>query len=97
MTFDAREIAAEADARGEDALATVIGQLVGYGSVCWENPAGAGVFDSTRAKGAVDSTLEWLRARGGEAGIPPALRAATPRHGGITSAVVLDEQGQPRP
>jgi len=38
--FDAREL---------------IGQAVGAGSVCWENPAGAGVFDSTMAAEVADA------------------------------------------
>lgn len=29
---------------------TAVFQALGAASVCWENPAGAGVFDSTRAK-----------------------------------------------
>ncbi len=62
--FDAAAIGTEAHDRGEDALATVIGQLAGYASVCWENPGGAGVFDSDRAKDAVDSVLAWLHAGG---------------------------------
>lgn len=44
--FDAREL---------------IGQAVGAGSVCWENPAGAGVFDSTMAAEVADAAWNRLR------------------------------------
>lgn len=62
--FDAAAIAAEALARGEDPLQSVVGQLVGYSSTCWENLSETGVFESTRAKNALDSTLAFLRAGG---------------------------------
>ena len=33
----------------------LIGQAIGAGSVCWENPAGAGVFDSAQAATVADA------------------------------------------
>lgn len=59
--FDAAQIAAEATERGDDPLASVIGQFGGYLSACWENLAGAGTFQSDEARAALESTLEWLR------------------------------------
>lgn len=44
--FDAREL---------------IGQAVGAGSVCWENPEGAGMFDSTMAAEVADAAWNRLR------------------------------------
>lgn len=41
-------------------LAEVIGQGIGAGSVCWENVAGAGEFDSSRAAGILDEILFWI-------------------------------------
>jgi hypothetical protein len=59
--FDAAAIAADADHRGKDPLSAVVGQLAGYASTCWSNLPAAGLFESDRAKDAVDSTLDWLR------------------------------------
>lgn len=59
--FDAAAIAADAVSRGEDPIATLIGQLAGAASVCWENPAGAGAFESDRAAAMVEDAVEWLR------------------------------------
>jgi hypothetical protein len=61
--FDAALVARDAEAAGEDVLATVIGQLAGYASVCWDSMEGTGVFHSEEASDAVDSTLSWLQAR----------------------------------
>lgn len=41
-----------------DTVAEVVGQAIGFGSVCWENPGGAGVFDSAMASEAVDDAVE---------------------------------------
>lgn len=38
-------------------LREVIGQAIGTASMCWENPAGAGVFDSVRASALVEDVL----------------------------------------
>jgi hypothetical protein len=38
----------------------LLGQMVGAASVCWENPGGAGIFDSTEAKKVVDEGLARL-------------------------------------
>lgn len=40
----------------------LIGVAIGAGSVCWENPAGAGVFDSTKAAEIADAAWNRLRA-----------------------------------
>lgn len=61
MTFDAAEIADRATAEGGDPLSEVVGQLAGYASVCWENMAGTGEFQSEDARDAVESTLRWIR------------------------------------
>lgn len=42
----------------ECGLKTFVGEAVGAASMCWENPEGAGVFDSTRASVIVDAILE---------------------------------------
>ena len=63
--FDPAQIAARAVEDGEDPLHTVIGQLAGYASACWETLEGAGVFQSTEAGVAVDATLEWLEQQRG--------------------------------
>lgn len=39
----------------------LIGQAIGAGSMCWENPAGAGVFDSTQAAEVADAAWNRLR------------------------------------
>lgn len=52
--------AAQDARRGEDPTATVVTQMAGYVSACWDNLAGAGVFQSDRAKQAVEATLAWL-------------------------------------
>ena len=44
-------------------------QALGAASVCWENPGGAGVFDSERASAIGDELLDFLRMKlwiGGE-------------------------------
>jgi hypothetical protein len=40
-------------------LGTVVGELAGYASVCWD-PKPSGVFDSEDASDAVDSALGWI-------------------------------------
>lgn len=37
-----------------------VGQAIGAASVCWENPGGAGVFDSTRAAQIADEIMDHL-------------------------------------
>lgn len=59
--FDAGEIAATAIRNGEDPLAVVLHQLVGYASVCWESLNEAGVFQSDQAAAATASVLAYLR------------------------------------
>jgi hypothetical protein len=44
----------------EDAF-TAVGLAIGAASVCWENPGGAGVFDSTRAAQIADELVAHLR------------------------------------
>ena len=87
--FDARLIAAEAEARGEPVLASVVGQLAGYASACWDNLSGAGVFESDRARDAVDSTLELLDEMLERAGAPVRLKP------GERALVTLDGEAPP--
>lgn len=84
MTFDARQVAAEATEKGEDVLATTVGQALGYASACWDNLEGAGVFRSTECRQALDSLLDWLR---------PQVRpdADKPRLGLATTRELLEE------
>lgn len=42
-------------------LTEAVGQALGAASVCWENPGGAGIFDSTRAKQIADELLDGIR------------------------------------
>lgn len=44
----------------------VVFQAIGAGSVCWENPNGAGEFDSTLARAVGDDAMARLR----ELGVP---------------------------
>lgn len=44
-----------------DDLETIIFESLGAASVCWENPDGAGVFDSTRAKEIGDAVLKEIK------------------------------------
>lgn len=49
--------------RNEDqslSLEEAIGQAIGAGSMCWENPAGAGEFDSRRAGEIVRALKDWI-------------------------------------
>jgi hypothetical protein len=59
--FDPYAIAEEARRRGEDPLSSVLGQYGGHLSSCWENLAGAGTFESTRAVAAFKAVEEWVR------------------------------------
>jgi hypothetical protein len=61
MSFDAQEIAEQALAKGEDPLAVLIGQYGGFTSVCWENMAGTGTFQSEDAQAATEQVLAWIR------------------------------------
>lgn len=72
--FDPAEIAAEAAARGEDPLAVVVGQLVGYASTCWERLNDAGTFESDRARAATEAVLGWLREQAPTARVGPGDR-----------------------
>jgi hypothetical protein len=47
----------------EDAttLEEAVFQAVGAASMAWENPAGAGVFDSDRAKAVGEELLAWVQ------------------------------------
>lgn len=47
--------------RGALTVEELLGLMVGAGSVCWENPAGAGEFDSAAAKKIVDEGFERLK------------------------------------
>lgn len=49
----------------------VVFQAIGAGSVCWENPGGAGIFDSTEAKKVGDEAMERLR----EMGVTPVVNS----------------------
>lgn len=42
-------------------LSEVIGQGIGAGSACWENLAGAGIFESTRARSIVEEMIAWIQ------------------------------------
>jgi hypothetical protein len=48
--------------RFEDAenVTQLMYQVVGAGSVCWENPGGAGVFDDKLAREVADQGIERL-------------------------------------
>lgn len=59
--FDVAELVADANERGEDPLQAVVFTALGAASVCWDNMAGAGVFDSDRAKEIGDAVVAWLR------------------------------------
>lgn len=48
---------------GADTLESAVFQALGAASVCWENPGGAGVFESDRAKAIGDELVAWIRAR----------------------------------
>lgn len=61
MVFNAREIADRALSEGGDPLAELVGQYGGFTSVCWENMAGAGVFQSEDAAAATDQVVAWIR------------------------------------
>lgn len=52
----------------EDAttLEECVFQALGAASVCWENPRGAGVFDSSRAHEVGDELVERIRAMAAE-------------------------------
>lgn len=41
-------------------LHNAVYQSIGAASVCWENPGGAGVFDSTRAAALGEGLIAWL-------------------------------------
>lgn len=43
-------------------LNTKVFQAIGAASACWENLAGAGVFDSDQAKRVADDLLTYIRA-----------------------------------
>jgi uncharacterized protein YegP (UPF0339 family) len=63
--FDARAIYDQAAAEVDpDPLRSVIFQALGAASACWENLAGAGVFESDRAKAIGDDLLDFLREQG---------------------------------
>ena len=44
-----------------DTVSALLHQLAGFASVCWENPAGAGVFQSEQAHAACLEAEERLR------------------------------------
>lgn len=47
---------------GEEAtLEEIVGQAIGAASVCWENPAGAGIFDSKRAAIVAQALGQWIK------------------------------------
>lgn len=47
---------------GSLTLESAVYQALGAASVCWENPGGAGFFDSTRAKEIGEELLAFIRA-----------------------------------
>lgn len=47
-----------------DNVESLIYQTVGAGSVCWENPGGAGVFDDEKARGVAEDAVQRLRELG---------------------------------
>ena len=51
----------EFDRREPLTLTSAVYQAIGAASVCWENPAGAGVFDSDRAAEVAEALLSKIR------------------------------------
>ncbi|MGK2880620.1 MAG: hypothetical protein ACSLE6_07425 [Mycobacterium sp.] len=45
---------------GVESVSELLGQVVGAGSVCWENPGGAGVFDDGQARKVVADAEDQL-------------------------------------
>lgn len=62
--FDARAAYAASglDEFAPETLEEAVYQAIGAASMCWEDPGGAGVFDSTRAKAIGDLLLAKIRA-----------------------------------
>lgn len=49
------------DRRESLTLTSAVYQAIGAASVCWENPGGAGVFDSDRAAEIAEALLTEIR------------------------------------
>ena len=47
-------------------IRSAVYQAVGAASVAWENPGGAGVFDTEKAKRVAESLIHFLREQGVE-------------------------------
>lgn len=47
-------------------VSQLLHQLTGAGSVCWENPGGAGVFDDKFARAVTSDALEKLKTMGND-------------------------------
>lgn len=47
-----------------DSATSAITQAVGAASMCWENPGGAGEFQSEQALSVVEGLVAWLRGQG---------------------------------
>ena len=56
----------------------IIGEAIGAASVCWENPGGAGAFDSERASIIVDEVMAALRQKLWVSDMDPAPHNCTP-------------------
>lgn len=46
-----------------ESIEEIVGQAIGAASVCWENPAGAGQFDSTQASKICQDAVYEIRRR----------------------------------
>lgn len=46
-----------------ESIEEIVGRAIGAGSVCWENPAGAGEFDSTQASKICQDAIYEIRRR----------------------------------
>lgn len=47
----------------ETSVEEAVGEAIGAGSVCWSNPGGAGIFDSTLATEIVKELMVFLENR----------------------------------
>jgi hypothetical protein len=46
-----------------ESIEEIVGQAIGAASVCWENPAGAGRFDSVQASEICEDAIYEIRRR----------------------------------
>lgn len=64
MTFNSRDVAAEALSKGENPIRAVIFQALGYASMCWTEETGERVFDSRLAAALGDDVVAYLASLG---------------------------------